>query len=190
MKKAKSVIAIVLVFSIVFLCGCSNIAAILNKIDSDYYEVTAISEEATSYSSVDVSGDNVLFLTYSGVDSYVLFVYDVKKNKIAAKSSLDDCGLETITYAKFTSENEITVYDGGNEKAVAYDLALNKTGNAEYQSEFFDVDNAPKSDLFNNEFDCRNNFAVCYDENKTTSIFYDDVDKCFINNNDNSNFID
>lgn len=190
MRKAKSILAIFLVFSIVFLCGCSNISAILNKIDSDYYEITAISKNAESYSAVDVSGDNILFLTYSGIDKCVLFVYNVQKNKVIAKSTLDDSGLETITKAEFTSENEIMVYDDINEKAVAYDLALNKTGNAEYQREYFDSDNLPQSDLITGEFDHRDNYAVCYDENKTTCIFYDDVNKCFIINNDNTNFID
>ena len=190
MKKAKSIIAVLLVFSIVFLCGCSNISAILNKIESDYYEVTAISEEVSDYTAVEISGDNVLFLAYSGVDSHVLFVYDAKKNKVTAKSTLDDCGLETVTRAGFTNENEITVYDDVNEKAVSCDLTLNKIGDAKYEPEYFDSENAPESELFNNEFDRKQNYAVCYDMDKTTSVFYDDVNKCYINKNDNSIFID
>ncbi|MDE5605395.1 MAG: hypothetical protein K2I73_07420, partial [Eubacterium sp.] len=105
MKKAKAIVAILLVFSIVFLCGCSNISAIINKNDSDYYEIKAISKNASDYADIDISGDNILFLTFKGTDDYLLSVYNAASNKVTASISLEDCDLEYIRAARFTGEN-------------------------------------------------------------------------------------
>lgn len=190
MKKAKSIVAILLVFSIVFLCGCSNITAILNKNDSDYYEITAISKNASDYADIDILGDNILFLTFKGTDDYLLSIYNAASKKVTASISLENCDLEYIRAARFTGENEITLYNEADETAVAYDLALNKIGPAEYKSAYFTDEDAPKSELLSGEFIYKSHFAYNQSENTTTCIFYDEADKCYINDNDSSAFID
>ncbi|MDE5671655.1 MAG: hypothetical protein K2I14_09400 [Eubacterium sp.] len=189
MKAAKSISAIALLLSIVFLCGCSNILSILNKDNSAYYKITSISKHAEYYSSIDISGDNILFLTYKGTEDYLLSVYNAEKNKVCAKITLDDCGLDNITEAKFSNENEIIIYDDTNEKAVAYDLDLNKKGDAEYITDF-NIDDIPKSDLFSDNFDFKSNYAVSHTENKSVCVFYDEPETFYVNDNDNSSFID
>lgn len=189
MKAAKSISAIALLLSIVLLYGCSNILNISDKTNSTYYKIDSISKNAEYYSSVDISGDNILFLTYKGTDDYLLSVYNAEKNKVSAEITLNNCGLDNITEAKFSNENEIIIYDDTSEKAVAYDLGLNKTGNADYIPDF-NTDDIPKSDLFTDNFDFKNNFAVSRSENKTVCVFYDEPETFYVNDNDNSAFID
>lgn len=189
MKKAKALLAAVLAVSVIFLCGCSNISDILNKNNSGYYEITAVSKNASNYASVDICEDNVVFITYKGTDGYLLSVYNAENNRISASVSLDDCGLEHAANAKFKNENEIVIYDDFAEKAVSYDLNLNKTGETDYTPDS-DMENVPQSELLTNDFDYKDEYAVRYSANKTTCVFYDETDKFYINDNDSSNFID
>lgn len=189
MKKAKSISAITLLLSIIFLCGCSNITNILNKNNSAHYEITSISKNAEYYSSIDISEDNILFLTYKGTEDYLLSVYNAEKNKVTAQTNLSDCGLDNVTEAVFGNENEIIVYDNIDEKAIAYDLCLNKKGDADYVSDL-NIEDAPKSELLTEEFDFRNGYAVSQTENKTICVFYDEPGKFYISNSGNSDFID
>ncbi len=126
MKKAKSISAITLLFIHYFLCGCSNITNILNKTIQHIMKSLLFQKNAEYYSSIDISEDNILFLTYKGTEDYLLSVYNAEKNKVTAQTNLSDCGLDNVTEAVFGNENEIIVYDNIDEKAIAYDLCLNK----------------------------------------------------------------
>ena len=182
MRKLKPIIAIILAVVVFMLSGCANIQALLNKNDSDFYELTAISKKADTYASIDISGDNILFLTASGIADYDLTVYNVQSNRITAEKSLSDCPLEYISGARFKGENEIFVYDGGEEKAVTYDLSLNQTGTAKYEVL---EDHEFSSNFVNDTFALYDTYAFSNDENLYYFVFYDNDEKIYVFNGEN-----
>ena len=113
----------------------------------------------------------------------------LSNQSVTAQTNLSDCGLDNVTEAVFGNENEIIVYDNIDEKAIAYDLCLNKKGDADYVSDL-NIEDAPKSELLTEEFDFRNGYAVSQTENKTICVFYDEPGKFYISNSGNSDFID
>ena len=179
MKKTKSLLAVLLVISVLLLSGCANIQSLLTNSDSDFYEIKSISGKAEMYCSIDISGDNVLFLTASGLDPYELSIYNVEKNSIVAKKSMADCPLEYIGGAKFGDNGQILVYDEGNEKAVTYDLSLNETGTVDYPYVDY-YENAPESSFFNDTFAYEENYAYCYEGDSYFLLFYDNLENVYV----------
>ena len=183
MRKLKPIFAIVLAIAVIFLSGCANIQALFAEGSSDFYELKAISKKADIYSTIDISGDNILFLTAKGLEDYVLTVYDAAANKITAEKSLSGIDLEYVAGAKFKSENEIIVFDEGSEKAITFDLALNQTGTADYP--YVDHhENAPESNLINDTFAFEENYAYCYEGGNYNLIYYDDLEHIYVFNGD------
>lgn len=181
MRKTKSILAILLVISILFLSGCANVQALFTQSNSDFYEIKAISDIAEMYCSIDISGDNILFLTASGLDPYELSVFNVEKNRIVAKKSLADYPLEYISGAKFGDNDQILVYDDGSEKAVTYDLSLNETGTVDYP--YIDrYDEAPESSFFNDTFAYYDTYAYSYEGDCYYLVFYDNLDNIYVLN--------
>ncbi|MCH5316948.1 MAG: hypothetical protein J1E05_03125 [Eubacterium sp.] len=179
MRKLKPILAVIVALSILLLSGCANIQALLTKSDSDFYEIKALSDIAELYCSVDISGDNILFLTASGLDPYVLSVYDVEKNSIVAQKDMADSTLEYISGAKFGDNDRILVYDEGNEKAITYDLSLNETGTIEYP--YVDYhDNAPEASFFNDTFVYEESYAYSYEGDDYCLVLYDDLENVYI----------
>ena len=183
MRKLKPLLAIVLAIAVIFLSGCADIQALLTQSSSDFYEPKAISKKADIYASIDISGDNILFLTAKGLEDYELTVFDAAANKKTAEKSLSGIDLEYIAGAKFKGENEIIVYDEGNEKAITFDLALNQTGTADYP--YIDYhESAPESNIINDTFAFEENYAYCYEGGNYNLIFYDDLEHIFVFNGD------
>lgn len=178
MRKLKPLLAILLAVSVILLSGCANIEALLTKNDSDFYEIKPISG-ADIYCSVDISGDNVLFLTASGLDPYLLTLYNAPENKIIAEKDLGDCRLEYISGAKFGDNDQILVYDDGNEKAITYDLSLNETGTIDYPYVDYYAD-APESEFLNDTFAYEDTYAFSYEDDNYCIVFYDDLEKIYI----------
>ena len=188
MRKLKPILAIILAATVLLLSGCANIQALLNKNDSDFYELTAISKKADTYSSIDISGDNILFLTANGIEDYELIVYNAQSNRITAETSLSDCPLEYISDAKFNGENEIIVFYVGEEKAVTYDLNLNQTGIIDYVSEY---DQGIDSSFITDGFAMYDTYAFSYEGNSLYYvIFYDEADKIYVFNGEDESICD
>lgn len=192
MRKLKQISALLLVFVILLFSGCANIEAILGSFggnDSDFYEVTALSQKATQYASIDILNDNILFLTSSDIEAYELTLYDVQKDRIIAEASLADCPLEYIYGAKFISENEIVVFDEYNQKAISYDFNLNKIGEVDYEPEY-DYDTAPRTDLMNDRFSYMDSYAYAYENDRIYLIFYDMIEDVYVYGNYDKNILD
>ncbi len=181
MKKLKSLTALLIAVSILLLSGCSDIKAMFSKPDSDLYAITALSEKATNFSSVDVMGNYALFLASKELDPYELFVFDVEKNKIAQEKSLADCSLECITDAKFTGENEITVYDEENTKCIKYDLNLNEIGQSDFTPADYDLyDSSEEADFINYRFAKHDTYAYAYEGDNMYIVYADDVNTFYV----------
>ncbi|MCH5316946.1 MAG: hypothetical protein J1E05_03115 [Eubacterium sp.] len=189
MKKSKFLLAVLLSVSIVFLSGCANIEALFADTSSDFYELKAISKKADIYASVDISGDNILFLTAKGLNDYDLTVFDAATNKITAEKNIEGLDLEYVAGAKFKSENEIIVYDEGSEKAVTFDLDLNQTGTEDYKYVYY-RDNAPESSLLDDNFAYEDTYAFTYEASNYNLVFYDDLDKIYVFNGANESIYD
>ncbi|MCH5316947.1 MAG: hypothetical protein J1E05_03120 [Eubacterium sp.] len=179
MRKLRPILAVIVALSILLLSGCADIQALFSNTDSDFYEIKAISDKAEIYNSIDISGDNILLLTASGIENYKLTVYDAKNNKITAEVILNDCPLDFIAGAKFKSENEIIVYDDGNDDAVIYDLALNQTGTTEYVNTD-NYDSAPESGLLNDSFSFYDTYAYFNQGDNCYFLFYDDPESVYV----------
>ena len=188
MRKLKQISALLLVFVILLLSGCSDIQNLLPVGNSDFYEITALSEKATNYASVDIKNDLVLFVSSKDIEDYELTVYDIKKDKIVAETSLADCSLENIYGAKFIEEDKIMVYDEFNRKAVAYDLELNFLGETEFVSSY-DYENPPAGELINGRFGYMDNCAIAYENDSIYCVFYDDLDSVYIYGDYDKNFV-
>ena len=186
MRKLKPLLAIVLAASVFLLSGCANIQALFNKNDSDFYELTAISKKADIYQSIDISGDNILFLTASGIEDYELTVYDAQSNRITAEKSLSGCPLEYIAGAKFNSENEIIVYGGGNGEAITYDLSLNQTGTTDY-TPVDSYDAAPESSFIDENSAIYDTYAFSYNESNYYFVLYTNPDQVYVFNGEDEN---
>lgn len=182
MRKLKPILAIILAATVFLLSGCANIQALLNTNDSDFYKLTAISKKAETYQSIDISGDNILFLTAKGIEDYDLIVYDALSNRITAETSLSGCPLEYISGAKFNGENEIIVFDVGEEKSVTYDLSLNQTGTADYTYRE-SLEAFPESSFLNDSFALYDTYAYSLEGNSDYYfVFYDETDKIYVFN--------
>ena len=188
MRKLKPILAIILAVTVILLSGCTNLQAFLNKNDSEFYELTAISKKADIYASIDISGDNILFLTASGTEDYELTVYDVQSNRITAEVSLTGCPLEYISGAKFNGENEIIVFDAGEDTAITYDLDLNQTGTTDYTNEYdLEID----SSFINDSFAMFDTYAYSYEGNSSYYfVFYDEADKIYVFNGEDETICD
>lgn len=180
MRKSKSLIAILLIISVVFLSGCSDIQSLLYKNGSDLYEITAISKMATRCRSIDILDDTILFLSSKSIDPYDLTLYNVPENKIIAQKSLADFPLENITEAKFNGNDQIIVYDEHSEKAVTYDLNLNQTGEIDYVVPVWSYDDVPKSDLIEVYFASTENYAYYSDNSNFYFLSFNEPDKAFV----------
>lgn len=186
MRKLKPILAIILAVTVILLSGCANLQAILNQNDSDLYELTAISKKADIIASIDISGDNILFLTASGIEDYELTVYDAQNNKITAEKSLSGCPLEYISGVKFNSENEIFVYDEGSGKAISYDLALNQTGTIDY-TPVDSYESAPESSFIDETSAIYDTYAFSYTEGNYYFVLYDNAEKIYVFNGEDEN---
>lgn len=185
MRKLKFLLAVLLITTIVLLSGCANIQSLFTENDRDFYEISAYSDFADTYYSVDISGDNILFLTAYGIEDYVLSVYNVEKNSISAKKSMTDCPLDEITGAIFEASDQIVVYDENNEKAVTYDLSLNETGTLDYPNVNY-YEAAPETDLLKGPFCYEADYAYAYIEDACYFVFYDKLDKIYVTDLDNA----
>lgn len=179
MRKLKPLLALWLIVTIIFLSGCANIQALFTENGSDFYEITAISKKADTYASVDVSGDNILFLTASGIADYELTVYNAQSNRITAQKSMSDCPLEFITSAKFVNSEQIVVYDESDENGITYDLNLNETGTTDHVYESY-FESAPESPLLNDTFVYEDMYAYSYVDGNCYFLFYDDPEKVYV----------
>lgn len=177
MRKLKPLFAILLAVTVILLSGCANVQSLLPKNDANLYELTAISQKADIYTSIDISGDNVLFLTASGTDSYELTVYNALNDRITAEKNLSDCPLEYITGAIFNSDNGIYVYDELNEKAVIYDLNLNQIGTADYVVVY---DHEIASTLVNDTYAYLDTFAYTYEGGNFYVLFYNSPETVYV----------
>ncbi len=177
MSKIKSLTALLLVAAVLLMSGCSNIQALFNKKpESDLYEITAVSEKFTNFSSVDVMGDYAMFLASKDLDPYELVVFDIPNNKIFKEISLSDCPLKSINEAKFSGENEITVIDNENEECFKYDLNLNKIGNGEYKPFNYDAFNEwQEADFISSRLGQNETYAYGYENDNMIIVFADDV---------------
>ena len=182
MKKLKPILAIIVALSILLFSGCANIQALIPNADSDFYEIKSISNKADIIYAIDISGDNILLLTSKGIENYKLFVYDALSNRITAEKSLDDCPLDYISGAIFNSDNEIYVYDEGNEKAVVYDLNLNQTGTADHEVVY---DRELGTELINDTFTFFDTYAFSYQGSRYCFVFYDDLENIYFFDGEN-----
>ena len=189
MRKLKQISALLLVFAILLLSGCADIKALIQKgNDSDFYEITAISEKATDYASVDIMGDLVLFLSSKGIEEYELTVYNAKRDRIVAETSLASCPIENIYGARFSDENEVIVYDDYERKAVAYDLELNFIGETEYKNSY-DPEYLPQSTLLNDRYGYMDTCAIAYENDSIYCVFFDELDNVYIFGDYDKNFV-
>ncbi|MDE6125075.1 MAG: hypothetical protein K2G22_07615, partial [Eubacterium sp.] len=179
MKKLKKLLIVLLALSVVFLSGCSNILSSLKPNTSDFYEITSLSSKADQYVSVDIFGDDILFLSFNETDAIELTVYNINKNKITAQKSLDDYPLQNISNAKFYNENEIIVYDNETQKGITYNLKLDKTNEIDY-TELNYYDTEPVTDFIDDRYDHRENFSFYYDTNEKICVFNDEPDYFYI----------
>ena len=188
MRKLRPALAVLIALSVVFLSGCANIQALFQDNSADFYEIKAISQKADIYQSIDISGDNILFLTASGIDDYVLTVYDTNSNRITAEKKLSDCPLEYISGAKFHNESTIFVFDAGSGKAISYDLNLKQTGTAEY--EVFE-DSEFGSNFINDSFALFDSYAYSYEgDSLYYFVFYNETDKIYVFNGEDESICD
>ena len=178
MRKLRPALAVLIALSVVFLSGCANIQALFQDNSADFYEIKAISQKADIYQSIDISGDNILFLTASGIDDYVLTVYDAKSNRITAEKKLSDCPLEYISGAKFHNESTIFVFDAGSGKAISYDLNLKQTGTADYVI----YDQEYDSTFIDDSFAIYDTYAFSYNASNYYFVFYDNEEKIYVFN--------
>ncbi len=179
MKKAKVLLAVLLSASVIMLSGCSNILSVFVQNESDFYEITPLSSAAAQYISVDIFGDDILFLTFKETSALELTIYNVKKNKITLSRSLADCPLSNIDNAKFSNENEIIVYSNELQKGIAYDFQLNLKGEIDYFEENY-YDSEPVTDFIDDRYDRRDTYSLLYDYNKKICIFNDEPDFIYI----------
>ncbi|MCH5316153.1 MAG: hypothetical protein J1E81_09580 [Eubacterium sp.] len=193
MSKIKSAFSLFLAVVIVLLSGCSDIQSLVHKnnsdFNSDFYEIADISSKANNYSSIDINGDNILFLTSENEKPYELTLYDANNDRVIAETSLSDCPFEYISGAKFNSENEIIIFDESSEKGITYDLSLNKTGETEYSPKV-SYDSAEKSELITDRFTYEDTYASSREGDNFYFVSYSNVEEVYVFNDFDKDFLD